>query len=88
MKKNIFPRIGVITKNVINGFWAGAKVFKVDAILSIVSLLSIIYWAIDDTVHLGGAAGILFVYAFANVFRLSGFRYEINEFKNSKDSAK
>ena len=55
-------------------FWRAAKVFRLDAGLSILTLIVIVYWALGNTIWAEGAMAILFVYAFGNTIRCYGMR--------------
>lgn len=76
------PNVFKITKNAMLIFWDGAKVFKVDAILCLVTLAVIIWWIFDKSISLDGAAAILFVYVFGAIIRFNEFRKKIIELEN------
>ena len=77
---SVIPNVFKISKNAALIFWAGAKVFKVDAMVALIAIGSIIYWWLSsEEVSMAGAAAILFAYATGNIVRLNEMRKKIKE---------
>lgn len=69
-------------KTIIKAFktwWAAAKVFRVDGILSVITLIVIIWWGLGGSIWLEGAVPILFAYSTWSTIRLNDQRNKINE---------
>jgi len=75
-----FPNVFKITRHIAQVWWEGAKVFKVDAAICVISFLLIIANIFID-LSFDGAIAVLFVYSFGSVLRLNDFRKEINKLK-------
>ena len=77
---SVIPNVFKISKNAALILWAGAKVFKVDAIVALLAIASIFYWWLSpEEVSMAGAAAILFVYATWTIIRLNEMRKKLKK---------
>lgn len=71
------PNVWQSTKTAASQFKANAKLAKIDAILFVITIISIVWYAFDRAFPLEGFAGIMLVYSFGVVYRISGLKKRI-----------
>ena len=72
------PNIKKLTINHIKILWKYSKVFKIDAILLLIAIGSLIYWVITNT-DISGIIGIMVIYISGVIIRLGVMRDKINK---------
>jgi len=67
------PNVWGITKRVFVEFYKASLMYTIDAIITILAFVGIIYWLTTGE-NISGVVGILFVYAFGVTLRLMRLR--------------
>ena len=84
-KQQIFPRIWTILKNAWKIYRNSAKYFPVDAGVTILCVIAVIYWLFNPTTSMVGAVVILFAYSIYTTVRLNWNKTDIKELKRKLD---
>ena len=82
------PNVKQITIDVIKLLWRYSKIFKIDAILLLLTIVLTAYWIITDC-DISGVVAIMMVYVFGVIIRLGKMIDTINTLnaRNSTNSS-